>query len=294
MRFFISYRRQDSKYQARMIYDAFAREVGQDNVFMDVDSIPPGANFRKTLKEWVDRCDALLALIGPEWIAVADPATRAPTLDNPNDLVRIEIAEALARGIPVVPVLLDGADVPQVEQLPDDLKELCDRQAEFVEFRTFNADVERLIARLRAAPKAVPNDVAEFRKSFWAAYLERFPDDRQLGVEVTGASSNWLPADVGKSVVVSLWIGKTRIGVFVRGPRGSDGSDLARRLDPVRKQLEQKLGAKYGRTTGANFFDSTVRLNMNDKTNWPEAIQWMHRTVTNYLSRLGEALRDAT
>src|SRR5262249_13041867 len=60
----------------------------------------------------------------------------------------IEIGEALARGIPVVPVLLDGAEMPDAELLPEDLKELVDRQAEVVEFRTFEGDVERLIRKL--------------------------------------------------------------------------------------------------------------------------------------------------
>ena len=54
--------RQDSKWQARPIFEAFAREVGRENIFMDVNSIPPGSNFRKILKEWVERCEVLLAL----------------------------------------------------------------------------------------------------------------------------------------------------------------------------------------------------------------------------------------
>jgi formylglycine-generating enzyme required for sulfatase activity len=162
-RIFISYRRQDAKYQARSIYAAFAREVGRENVFMDVDSIPPGANFRKILKDWVDQCEILLALIGPEWIDARDPQTGQRRLENPSDFVRIEIGEALRRDIPVVPVLLDGAALPQAHQLADDLKELCDRQAEFVEYRTFDADVERLIKKLRlsarpAAPGPAPDD----------------------------------------------------------------------------------------------------------------------------------------
>ena len=162
-RIFISYRRQDSKYQARSIHAAFAREVGGENVFMDVDSIPPGANFRKILKDWVDRCDVLLALIGPEWIDVRDPQTGQRRLENPSDFVRIEIGQALGRDIPVVPVLLDGAPLPQAHQLPDDLKELCDRHAELVEYRTFDADVERLIrscglaaSRQAGSPSAGP------------------------------------------------------------------------------------------------------------------------------------------
>jgi hypothetical protein len=78
-----------------------------------------------------------------------DPRTGRKRLDNPSDFVRIEIGEALARGIPVVPVLIDGAEIPDIDLLPADLKELADRQAEFIEFRTFDADVERLIKRLR-------------------------------------------------------------------------------------------------------------------------------------------------
>ena len=145
---FISYRRDDAKYQARMIHVAFCKAIPSDHVFMDVNSIPPGANFRKILKDWVDQCEVLLALIGPRWIDARDPKTDGRRLDNKSDYVRIEIGEALARGIPVVPVLLDGTAMPDVDWLPDDLKELVDRQAEFVEYRTFNADVERLIKRL--------------------------------------------------------------------------------------------------------------------------------------------------
>ena len=145
---FISYRRDDTKYQARMIYAAFCKVLPRDHVFMDLASIPPGANFRKTLKSWVDQCEVLLALIGPRWIDASDPKTNRRRLDNPGDFVRIEIGEALARDIPVVPVLIDGTSLPDAGLLPDELKDLIDRQAEFVEFRTFEEDVERLISKL--------------------------------------------------------------------------------------------------------------------------------------------------
>jgi hypothetical protein len=46
---FISYRRTDANYPARMVYNAFRRFLPRDNVFMDVDSIPPGADFVETL-----------------------------------------------------------------------------------------------------------------------------------------------------------------------------------------------------------------------------------------------------
>jgi hypothetical protein len=134
-----------------MIYDAFQQVLGCENVFMDIDSIPPGADFRKIPKGWVDACEILLALIGPGWIDATDRKTGRRRLDNPNDFVRIEIGEALARGIPVVPLVLDSTPMPDVDLLPNDMKALVDRQAEFVEYRTCDADVGRLIKKLGLA-----------------------------------------------------------------------------------------------------------------------------------------------
>jgi GTPase SAR1 family protein len=142
---YISYRRDDSQYQARMIYAAFSHALSRGQVFMDVDSIPLGANFRKMLGGWVDECDVLLALIGHRWMDATDPKTGRSRLENPSDFVRIEIGRALARNIPVVPVLLDGAPMPDIDLLPDDLRPLARRQGCFIEHRTFDEDVERLV-----------------------------------------------------------------------------------------------------------------------------------------------------
>jgi TIR domain len=131
---FISYRREDSNYQARMIDEAFSRVLPWEHIVMDVDLIALGADFRKILRSRVDECEVLLALIGPNWLNATDLKTKGRRLDNPSDFVRIEIGEALARGIPVVPVLIDGAPMPDVDLLPNDLKELVDRQAEHLQF----------------------------------------------------------------------------------------------------------------------------------------------------------------
>jgi hypothetical protein len=149
MKVFVSYRREDSKYQARRIYDAFAAALPAGTVFMDVDSISPGADFIDSLEGWVEQCDVLLALIGPGWVNSLDPRTNQRRLDNPEDFVRIEIRGALSRRIPVVPVLLDAAQMPLEDELPDDMKTLRRRHAEFVDFRTFDVDVQRLFEKLR-------------------------------------------------------------------------------------------------------------------------------------------------
>jgi hypothetical protein len=158
---FISYRREDSRYQAHRIYDAFVQALPLDSVFMDVDSIAPGADFVEILEGWVQQCDVLLALIGPRWIDSIDPRTNLRRLDNPEDFVRIEVRGALERKIPVVPVLLDAAGMPTAAELPDDIKALRRRNAEFVDFRTFDADVQRLIKRLKLGKKTeLPSEAA--------------------------------------------------------------------------------------------------------------------------------------
>ena len=115
---------------------------------MDIDSIPPGANFVSILEHWVEQCDVLLALIGSRWTTVTDSKTDKPRLHNERDYVRIELRKALARNIPVVPVILDNAPFPDESDLPDDLKELCVRQAEFVNCQSIEADARRLIKKL--------------------------------------------------------------------------------------------------------------------------------------------------
>ena len=145
---FISYRREDSKYPATRIYEALSRELSRESVFIDVDNIPPGANFVKVLEGWVERCDVLLALIGAGWVNSTNPKTGKRRLDNPKDFVRVEVRGALTRDIPVVPILLDGVEMPDEAELPDDIKGLLNRNAEFVEYRTLDADVQRLIKKL--------------------------------------------------------------------------------------------------------------------------------------------------
>src|SRR5580700_2876632 len=100
---FISYRRDDSRYQARQIYDALLDALPPESVFMDVDSIPPGVDFTEVLENWVKQCDVLLALMGEGWVNSTDPKTGRRRLSNPDDFVRIEIRGALSRRIPVVP-----------------------------------------------------------------------------------------------------------------------------------------------------------------------------------------------
>lgn len=144
---FISYRREDSEGQAGRLFEGLKARFGQDRVFIDVDSIEPGRDFRRTIEERVSSCDVLLALIGRTWVQAADKEGRR-RLDNPKDLVRLEIATGLSRDITVIPVLVQGAAMPNKEELPPDLQGLAWRNALELRHTRWDDDVAQLVTTL--------------------------------------------------------------------------------------------------------------------------------------------------
>jgi len=109
---FVSYRRSDSADVTGKITNQLKVLLGEECVFRDVDSIPLGRDFRKAISEAVEQCEVLLAISGKDWLpATGDDGKRR--IDDLNDYVHIEIAAALNRGIPVVPVLVENTPMPQ-------------------------------------------------------------------------------------------------------------------------------------------------------------------------------------
>src|SRR5262245_13625176 len=148
---FISYRRQDQSHAAGRLYSELASLIGAERIFMDVDAIPLGVDFVEILEQKVAICEVLLAVIGSGWLDAKDEVG-CRRLDRSDDFVRIEIASALKREIRVVPVLVDGAQMPEAKDLPDALKRLARRQATVLSHRTFRTDVERLVKKLALRP----------------------------------------------------------------------------------------------------------------------------------------------
>jgi hypothetical protein len=144
---FVSYRREDSAGQARALSIELAQIIGKESVFMDVDNIALGRDFREAIHERLESCDVLLALIGPDWLDARD-TSGGRRLDSPSDFVRLEIAAALARNIPVTPVLVRGAQMPAEASLPVELKNLAYRNGFPLRHETWESDVTELARRL--------------------------------------------------------------------------------------------------------------------------------------------------
>ncbi len=146
---FLNYRRNQSEWPTGRLHDRLVEEFGRRRIFTDVDSIPPGHDFTKALETAVGNCRVLLAVIGRGWADARDNQDRR-RLDNPNDWVRVEIESALRRsGVLVIPVLIDGAELPQATELPGELAQLSTRQAVTITASEFARDVETLVSALR-------------------------------------------------------------------------------------------------------------------------------------------------
>jgi hypothetical protein len=151
----ISYRREDSTPIAGRLHDRLRAEFGKENVFMDFDSIPYGVDFRDHIAQTLEEADVLIAVIGPGWLGHrAGESMRR--IDDASDFVRLEIAGALQRGIPVIPVLVDKTSMPMQDTLPDDLKPLVFRNALMLDTGIdFHHHADRLINGIRSLLKNI-------------------------------------------------------------------------------------------------------------------------------------------
>lgn len=146
---FISYRREDASNISGRLYDRLRPDFGADSVFMDVDAIPYGADFRTHVSNSIRQTGVLLAIIGAKWLDARykdGPKKGTRRLDDPEDFVRIEIETALSHNIPIIPVLVDNCRMPNDVDLPISLRQLVYRNAAEVRpGRDFHSDVDRLI-----------------------------------------------------------------------------------------------------------------------------------------------------
>jgi hypothetical protein len=141
---FLSYRREDTAPYARLLQLQLRERFPDAPVFIDLDSIEPGLDFGEVIREAVESCAVLVALIGRQWATLADEEGRR-RLDKPDDYVRFELRAALDRGVRVIPVLVDGARPLRQQQLPSELQMLARLNALELTYGRSPYDVERLI-----------------------------------------------------------------------------------------------------------------------------------------------------
>lgn len=176
---FISYRREDTSGESGRLKDKLEQVFGKENIFYDVETLEAGLNFDESIAKALNESKVLLAMIGPHWLKVVD-SNGEKRLLKPNDWVRKEISEALKRNLRVIPILVNGAEMPDSEELPENLKELSLKHAQELTSSRWNYDVgeltkvlEKIIAKKpepydpRPIPRPFVSPIAK-PKSWWA------------------------------------------------------------------------------------------------------------------------------
>jgi YidC/Oxa1 family membrane protein insertase len=146
---FINYRRDDDRSGAARVRDRLADAFGASNIFMDVDNLLAGQRFDQELEKALAQTDVFLAIIGSRWMQLLAERQEA----NERDYVRDEISAALAKGVLVIPVLLERATLPKQADLPQDMRALLLHQKHDVAHEHFGRDIKALVAAIRAGRK---------------------------------------------------------------------------------------------------------------------------------------------
>jgi hypothetical protein len=209
---FISYRREDAAAYAGRIADALAPYFRTNQIFLDVETIPPGVDFPTFLRRRLENSNALLVLIGKRWLDCVDERGER-RLDQPDDFVRLEIATALQQGVRTIPLLLDGARMPQASELPPDLAQLPRQNAIEITHGRFHRDIAVLAESLGGKrPARGPGRLVRMI----AVSILIF------AVTIFSVQLDWLPAGlmtVLPWVLITLYIA----GEFLLARRGASG-----------------------------------------------------------------------
>jgi hypothetical protein len=240
-RVFISYRRDDTSGEAGRLAADLVRRAGRGNVFIDVDSIGPAEDFEDRIDRALHASDVAFVLIGRRWLDSALPDGRR-RLEQANDYVRREIAQALARSdVIVVPVLVNGADVPSAEELPDDIAALSKINAAELNHKRWREDV-RALWEVARRHDSVP------RRLLYATRVRALPLTVATVVVAGVAAVAVLLSGGGQSSQGSESPPETRIpyfdGVASHLDRSKDflGFLQAHDGDPVRLQVGFQIG----------------------------------------------------
>jgi hypothetical protein len=155
-RVFLSYRREDSSMAVQHLRESLGRLIGEDKIFRDVDSIPIGENFETVIGEAIRCASACLVVIGPNWLTATQGGRQR--LFDQQDFVRIEVEQALKAAIEVIPVLVDGARMPNATELPAAIRKLAKLNALIIPWQSGIAKLGQRIDQIER--RRLAKDVA--------------------------------------------------------------------------------------------------------------------------------------
>ena len=143
---FISYRREDAAGHAGRLHDSLSRRFPDAQIFFDVETMRQftGRKFSVIIDAALRSSDVFLALIGSRWTEITQTRSR-----ERRDWVRREIAAALERDIPFVPLTVEDARMPDGDELPEDIAGLGQFQAQELRNKSWHFNIDELAAVIR-------------------------------------------------------------------------------------------------------------------------------------------------
>lgn len=149
-RIFISYRSSDGKDKATALARDLGTVFGDAQVFLDKDDLRGGSRWRDEVQQLLDQRPVLLLLMTPQLLAATDAAGQL-RINDPDDPVRRELADALEANAQIVPLLCDGFDAPPpTSELPPPFDQIGERTWRKLRAYDWQGDVQRLVDDLRA------------------------------------------------------------------------------------------------------------------------------------------------
>jgi hypothetical protein len=136
LRVYVSFRSGRDEQPGLRVLDALRARFGPDALLAPLDASLPPEDSARQLNDRLDRCDVLIAVIGPDWLA-----------GLATSIARREIAAALLKDhLVIVPVVVRAGRVPVRAELPADVRGLAEwREAELTDDR-WDADADALMS----------------------------------------------------------------------------------------------------------------------------------------------------
>jgi hypothetical protein len=140
----------------------------------------------------------------------------------------------------------------------------------------------------RVAREVAGDSLGDLRSEFWSFYLQRHPEAAGWGLKPARLSNSWAPLSADERIWLSLWIGRTNSGAFVRGPYGGDPAETEALLAPLAEALEARLGVPFG---GPPYFlTSRLPVPVDDRADWPRIVDWMEQSRRRYAAAFASLL----
>jgi hypothetical protein len=133
------------------------------------------------------------------------------------------------------------------------------------------------------------SELGQKRLEFWNHYLARHPDEQKFG-PATGTSSRWRKNNE-REFIISLYLSKGSVGLYIRGQRGMADATTYEMLLPFTEVLSRETGAEIGNPEPGYFFSRSYDADTSDRSRWDELADWLYATAKQYeraLQMIGE------